>query len=113
MIGKELLGKKPVSLSRVRELLEDRATVEGEASYEQTQTMDYVSKFAKLSKDKAESLFNNLLNIDRMTEEAAVKIVDFLPEDAESMKQVLPKGSELSDSQMGDVLTLIKQHAQS
>ena len=90
MLGKELLSKKPVSLVHVKDILSNRDSTK-EATYEQTQTLEYVSKFAKLSKDKAESLYNNLLNLNGMTEEVAVKVVDFLPEDLEAAKLLLSK----------------------
>ncbi|MFH0970367.1 MAG: RNA polymerase Rpb4 family protein [Candidatus Diapherotrites archaeon] len=111
MIGKEILERKPVSLSHIRDFLENRDMGGKEPSYEQTQTLDYVVKFAKLPKDKAESLFNNLLNIENMSEDVAVKIVDFLPEDEESIKILLPKGNELTDAQIGEVLALVKKHS--
>lgn len=113
MIGKELLSKKPVSLAHVKELLSSRDYSTKESTYEQTQTLDYATKFAKLSNDKAESLFNNLLNLDGMTEELAVKIVDFLPEDLEAMKLLLSKPGAVSDSVLSEALELAKKHAPS
>ncbi len=113
MIGKELLSKKPVSLSHVKELLSSRDYSTKEATYEQTQTLDYATKFAKLSGDKAESLYNNLMNVENMTEELAVKIVDFLPEDLESMKLLLSKPGSVPDSALSEALELTKKHAPS
>ena len=111
MIGKELLGKKPVSLAHVKDLLSSRDYATKESTYEQTQTLDYATKFAKLSKDKAESLYNNLLNLDSMTEDLAVKIVDFLPEDLESMKMLLSKPGAVPDNVLSEALELTKKHA--
>ncbi|MEK6970124.1 MAG: RNA polymerase Rpb4 family protein [archaeon] len=110
MIGKELLERKPVSLSHVKDFLENRDNAGKDPSYEQTQTLEYATKFAKLSKDKAETLYNNLLNMENMSEEAAVKIVDFLPDDEESLKAVLPKAHGLGDAQYAEVLSLVKKH---
>ena len=110
MLGKELLSKKPVSLVHVKELLTNRDSTK-EPTYEQAQTMEYVSKFARLTKDKAESLYNNLLNLDGMTEEVAVKVVDFLPEDVETAKLLLPKNASVSDSVLSEAVELAKKHA--
>ncbi|MDZ4256048.1 MAG: RNA polymerase Rpb4 family protein, partial [archaeon] len=96
MIGKETLEKHPISLAHVKDLLESRESTK-EASYEQNQTLEYVTKFAKLKKEDAEGLYNNLMNIEGMNEDAAVKIVDFLPEDAEALKLILPKSSKLEE----------------
>lgn len=111
MIGKELLGKKPISLAHVKDLLSGRDYSTKESTYEQTQTLEYATKFAKLSKDKAESLYNNLLNLENMTEELAVKIVDFLPEDLESIKMLLSKQGSVPDSVLSEALELAKKHA--
>lgn len=111
MIGKELIEKKPVSLAHVKNFLETRDNGGKEATFEQTQTLDYASKFSKLSYDKAESLHNNLLNMEGMTEEIAVKVVDFLPDDSESFKMLLPKPGALTDAQIEDALALVKKHA--
>jgi DNA-directed RNA polymerase subunit F len=110
MIGKELLEKKPVSLPLIRDFLENRDNAGKEPTYEQAQTLEYATKFAKLTKDKAESLYNNLLNMENMSDEAAVKIVDFLPEDEETIKNILPKGHGLTDSQVGEIVALVKKH---
>lgn len=111
MIGKELLEKKPVSLAHIKNFLETRDNGGKEATFEQTQTLDYATKFSKLSADKAESLHNNLLNLEGMTDEIAVKAVDFLPEDAEAFKLLLPKPGALTDAQIEDALKLVKKHA--
>lgn len=108
MIGKELLEKRPISLSHVKDLLENRDSAK-EATYEQNQTLEYAVKFAKLKKEDAEGLYNNLMNVSSMSEEAAVKIVDFLPEDEEALKLILPKTSKVEESAFGEVLDLVKK----
>ena len=94
----------------MKDVLETRDHAGKEPSYEQTQTLEYVSKFAKLSKDKAESLYNNLLNLDGMNEEMASKFVDFLPEDVETAKLLLTKASALTDGVLGEAVELTKKH---
>jgi DNA-directed RNA polymerase subunit F len=108
MIGKELIEKKQIPLAHVREILKERDG-DAEPSYEQTQTMEYVNKFAKVSKSDAEGLLNNLLNIQNMEEEVAVKLVDFLPEDVEGVKLLLSKNSKLDDSQIREAFDLVKK----
>ncbi len=111
MLGKELVEKKMVSLVHVKHMLDNMDREGKEPTYEQNQTMEYSSKFAKLSHDKAESLYNNLLNIHGLSEEIAVKIVDFLPEDAEALKILLPKPNAMNDSQIADALSLVQKYA--
>lgn len=113
MMGKELLERKPVSLAHVRMVLEGRDLAGKEPSYEQTQTLEYATKFSKIPTDKAETLLNNLMNIDGITEEVAVKLVDFLPEDMEAAKAVLTKVGAVSDATLSEAMELVKKYAPS
>lgn len=110
MIGKQLIEKKQIPLAHVREILKDREGT-AEPSYEQTQTMEYANKFAKISKDEAEGLLNNLLNIPNMDEEMAVKLVDFLPDELDGVKLLVSKGSKLDDSQLKEAFDLVRKTA--
>ncbi len=111
MIGKETLEKKPITLAHVKKILEARKdAISKEPTYEQTQTLEYVNSFARISPDTAESLFNNLLNMENMTEEAAVKIVDLFPEDVEALKLILPKGAKIEEAQHAEIVELLSKH---
>ena len=110
MIGKELLGKKPVSLAEVRELLKSR-TENGTPTYEQTQSDEYVKKFARLSKAKALELNEELLKIEGLDGELRVKISDLLPEDLEALKVLLPKNAKISEQDLNGILKHVKKYA--
>ena len=76
--------KKPITLAEARELLKgsegDKAKAAG----------DFIKKFTKLSAIEAERLKKELMSLDivKLKEEDTVKIVDFMPEDAEDIRKI-------------------------
>lgn len=108
MIGKQLLEKKSVGLFKVHDLLNKRKQ-EGELTYEQNTTFEYSKKFVKLASAKAGKLNKALLEMDGMTEDAAIKIVDILPEDMETLKLCLSKEAKLKEDSLSQILELVKQ----
>jgi len=58
---------------------------------EQRYALEYAKKFAKVGKRKAEEILEKLMKIDKMKPEAAVKIVDIMPKNADQVKLILSK----------------------
>ena len=71
----------------------------------------YPSKFAKLTKDKAEKLADEVraLNNPKIKEENVIKIVDTLPEDSEDMNKIFTEVS-LTEEEINVILNIIKQY---
>ncbi len=76
--------KKPITLAEARELLKSS---EGEKS---KASADFIKKFTKLSAAEAEKLKKEIMALDivKLKEEDIVKIVDFMPEDAEDIRKI-------------------------
>ncbi len=109
MIGKKLLGTKPVCLADVKEMLKERSQ-DGELTYEQTLTNDYSKKFAKLPKTKAQKLLASLGEMDSMTDELAVKIVDICPQSIDILRLLVPKNAKFSDETIEKIIGLVKEN---
>ncbi|MEM3399479.1 MAG: RNA polymerase Rpb4 family protein [Candidatus Micrarchaeia archaeon] len=110
MIGKEMIKIKPVSLGTVAEILGEREK-EGELGFEQQTTLEYAKKFTKLEKEKREQLFNELKALERMSDDAAVKIVDVLPRNAEQVNAIFAKERYvLSQSEIEEVLRIVGKY---
>ena len=62
MIGKEQSEPEPISVVEAFEILEERKK-EGELGYEQQLAYEHAKKFAKLSKEKAEKLEKELIEL--------------------------------------------------
>lgn len=86
---KQFLEEQPVSLSEVKEVLTKRAK-DGEPTYEQNKTMEYVKEFAKMTPVKSREAAQKLVGLG-IDNRQAVKIVDILPKDADDMKLLFAK----------------------
>ena len=107
MIGKKLLAAKPVSLFEVKEFLKERSE-QGELTYEQNLTSEYVKKYAKLAKTKAAKLLEELNAVEGMDEELAVKIVDVLPQNLDVLRLIVSKGSKIKEEGLQSILKAVK-----
>lgn len=110
MIGKRINSSEDIPLYKVKEILKEKSK-EGELSYEQNLTYEYVKKFARLSSAKSEKLMAELKKIEGMDEKTAIKIVDILPEDEERLKVLIPKDSSLDEAKLKEILELVAKHS--
>jgi len=110
MIGKQIVSEENVPLFKVKEILTER-NKEGELSYEQQQAFDYSKKFTKLTLVKGEKLLVALKNIDGLTQDLIVKLVDVLPTDIETMQLVLYKSDcTIDDTKIKEILEIISKY---
>ena len=110
MIGEKILEEKYVCLAQVKELLKDRKTEDKEPTYEQAGTTKYVKQFAKLTDKQAEKLIDELMKLEGITVEFAVKIADILPKDKEIVKIMVKKGETISDETIEKILELTEKY---
>ncbi|MFP3215389.1 MAG: RNA polymerase Rpb4 family protein [Candidatus Micrarchaeota archaeon] len=87
MIGKEQSEPEPISVVEALEILEERKK-EGELGYEQQLAYEHAKKFAKLSKEDAEKLEKELIELG-LGKRLAKKIIDIMPMNDLQLKQVL------------------------
>lgn len=92
MIGKQVVGEKPITLAEVRQLLEKNRK-EGEAEelpFYQKPVYEYAKAFGKTGVKKAQEAFEKLseLGLDAKT---AVRIIDVKPETKEEVRLILEK----------------------
>ncbi|MGB9703314.1 MAG: RNA polymerase Rpb4 family protein [Candidatus Micrarchaeia archaeon] len=88
MIGKSILNKKIVLIQEALEILENRKK-ESELGYEQELAYEHAKKFSKLTKEKAEKLITQLGEIKKLSDEAKIKIVEILPKNEDTIRQIL------------------------
>ncbi|HIK01712.1 TPA: DNA-directed RNA polymerase subunit F [archaeon] len=110
MIGKRVLSQEPVTLAEVKELTEARQK-EGELTYEQTLTMDYCNKFAKLDKKKAEKLITEVEGLEKLSRRHAISLSDLLPSNADEIKLLFSKEHfVLSDEEISKLLDIVGKY---
>jgi DNA-directed RNA polymerase subunit F len=98
-----ILNQKPLHLAEVREIMK------GEEENKQMQS--YLKKFTKLTKEKADKLAEEIRALGnlKIKEENIVKIVDLLPEDAESLNKIFTDVS-LSEDETNKILEIVKKY---
>ncbi|MCX8159215.1 MAG: hypothetical protein N3D20_02920 [Candidatus Pacearchaeota archaeon] len=98
-----IISKKPLNLAEVKSLV---ATLD-----EKKPIHSYLKSFAKLSKDKAEKLTEEIkaLNNPKLKEENIIKIVDFLPQDLEDLNKILFDVG-LTETESNAILEIVKKY---
>jgi len=98
-----ILEMRPVSLVEVKELVEKND--------ENKDMISYLKKFSKMKKDKAEELSNEIRDLKnlKVKEEHIVKVVDFLPSDAEDLNKIFNDIS-LDEKETNEILEIVKKY---
>ncbi len=98
-----IISMKPISLVEAKEMagnLDEKRGLD-----------DYFRKFIKTSKENATKLEEELrgLKNDKIREEHVVKIVDFLPKDAEELHKIFHDTS-LDEQEVATILGIISRY---
>ena len=88
MVGKKTLDIEPITLAKVKEILENFST-DHELNYEQNLTLDHATKFSKNSLEDAEKLVEELEEI--LKKKHAVRVADLMPEDLSDLRLMFAK----------------------
>jgi DNA-directed RNA polymerase subunit F len=96
-MGQDELSKTLLTLPQVKKVLESI----GEENLDQFQrrTLDYVSKFTKVTPDKAEELLVILVKECVIDEVEAVQIVNCMPETIDELRIFLAGGRKIIETQ--------------
>ena len=110
MIGKNVLSKKPVSITEVKGTLAQRSK-DGELGFEQKAAFEYCEKFAKLPVENMGGMLEDLAKFEALDDESKVKIMDVLPEYPGTLKAILQKSKcALSEEEIAEVLKISKKY---
>ena len=91
MTKPEVLDKKSINMSSLREELAHIKKRDGELSFRGNKTEEYVNEFTILKPKQAEELFGKLekLNIPRLKDVHINKIIDMMPASVPELKVVM------------------------
>ncbi|MBX4212111.1 hypothetical protein KW787_01490 [Candidatus Pacearchaeota archaeon] len=97
-----ILSKKPLSIADVQHYVkksEDKKPID-----------EYLKHFGEMSQEKAHKISESIrkLNNPKITEEDIIKIVDFLPQDAEDLHKIFNQVG-LSEEEISKLLQLVKE----
>ena len=91
MVKPTILSETPISMSIMKDHLEQIKKKEKELNFRSARTLEYLSSHATLDKKKADELYQKIekLNIPRLKEIHMLKIVDLMPTSADEIKTIL------------------------
>jgi len=112
MLVKQIISEEILTLSEVRNLLEEireeRSQEDRELGYELRKAISHAEMFAKLEPEKSRELMNELLKLEKMKPEIAVRIVDILPLTNDEVRSIYAKERyTLSEKELKDIIELV------
>jgi len=111
MLGKKEDSSRPATLAEVKDILNKRAC-EPDFGYEQQTCLDYANKFCKLKASDAAQLMEKLMQIEGVSEEAAAKIVDIMPQKQSTLQVILAKEKTTAgEKELGEISALLSQYS--
>jgi len=106
----KIISSKPVSISEVKSILEDRAK-DGELESEQQTVLEYTESFSRFSKTESAKLIKQLMkDYEGLNEETAIKIVDICPKSLDVLRIILAKDMiGIEEDKMKEIVKLISK----
>jgi len=98
-----ILNKTPLNLAEVKSHMKNLE--------ENKEMENYIKKFGNLSLEKASKLKEELIALKnvKLKNEDIVKIIDFLPKDAEDLNKILIEAS-LSEEESNAILEIVRKY---
>jgi DNA-directed RNA polymerase subunit F len=112
MLVKQIISEDILTLSEVKNLLdevkEERSNEDKELGYELRKAISHAEMFARLEPQKSREFMDELLKLEKMKPEIAVRIVDILPLTNDEVRSIYAKERyTLSEKELKDILELV------
>lgn len=112
MIVKQVLKEETLTLPEVRNILdnikEEREKEGKELGYELRKAISHAESFSKISAKKSKELVNELLKLEKMKPEIAIRIADILPLSNDEIRTIYAKERyTLSEDELKQILELV------
>jgi len=105
----KMLRERNVTLAEVKRILEEKGEREELTTIEQT-TLEYAHKFAKIDHEAAAKLVSELVECG-ISEEAAIQVVNIMPESTEELRTILMREEvELTPEFLARVLEIVDKY---
>ena len=116
MIVKQIISEEILTLSEVRELLDnikvEREKESKELGYELRKAISHAEIFSRLTPEKSTELMNELLKLEKMKPEIAVRIADILPLSNDEIRSIYAKERyTLTEQELKQILELVARFA--
>ena len=120
MIVKEIIKEEVLTLAEAKEILvtltERMKEAEGreeeeEVRYEQRKALEHASKFAKLDVEDSKALISDLMKLEKMNDNIAVRIADLMPRSKNEVRAIYAKEQfTLSEEDIEEILDCIARY---
>src|SRR3989338_2207571 len=105
----EVVKDELITFAEAKRILENREK-EKELGYEQTNALEYLKKFSKLSSKKAQELFEALEKIPKLKEKHKIMVINFMPEEAEDVRILFANEVlNVSEDERKTIASLVKK----
>lgn len=109
LLPRKIVDSKPTTTAEAKKTL-DRAKEEELGEF-QRRTLDYASKFAKVSPIKAEKLVRELSEKHQLDRKDAIQIANTMPHYIEELRTILTiKGRIIAAGELEAILKLVNNH---
>ncbi len=101
--------EEPISIPEARVIM-DKRKEEGDLSYEQNVTYEYLKKMSKLSPSKAEALRKELQEVAILKPRHIAKIIDIMPDTEDEVKLLFEKErTNLKKDEITKIVEIVKK----
>ncbi len=116
MIVKQVHDENMLTLPEVKNILdnikEEREKEGKELGYELRKAISHAEMFSKLGADESRNLVNELLQLEKMKPEIAIRIADILPLSNDEIRTIYAKERyTLSEDELKQILDLVSRFA--
>lgn len=100
-----------VSISELKMILEREEEKKANMCYEKKMALEHARLFAVLSKDEADKMAKELMDIERITPEIAYKFTEILPTHPDDVRVVLAKERfEISEENINRIIEITQKY---
>ncbi len=112
MIVKQVISEELLTLPEVRaeleKIREEREKEDKELGYELRKAISHAEVFAKLSPEKSRELVNELMKLEKMKPEIAIRIADILPLSNDEIRSIYAKERyTLTEQELKQIMDIV------
>ncbi len=115
MIIKKVISEELLTLPEVKETLnaikDEREKAGGELRYEQRRAVEHANTFAKVGGKASRDMVNELLTLEKMKLDIAVRIASLCPRTKDELRSIYAKERfTLTDAELKNILDIVAKY---
>ncbi len=115
MIIKKVISEELLTLPEVKETLnaikDEREKAGGELRYEQRRAVEHANTFAKVGGKASRDMVNELLTLEKMKLDIAVRIASLCPRTKDELRSIYAKERfTLNDAELKNILDIVAKY---